>query len=312
MAERIEPPYIFIQMILEKIFARMAELAAEAEADMRYLTGPAEKEYSEQKDRCLCNNMKVIRCSGSVYNVHREAEYGSARPRIHIVDLTTNTCSCQRWFQMGVPCEHAQAVFRAPGNKELLRNVFSSTNFHKHKLNSTRKDLFAKCNVLGVLPDTDSVERNKSVGNFLPLEPIIVEVGPMLSDVSTRRIASTNESSKPSNIASNKRRRRAPCSSCGKTISSTKTHYRGCSACIKYLKKHNPVEYTRRHGEDSESLLASDQNSEGEAESEDGSEGEEGEDGSEGEEGEDGSEGEEGEDGSEGEEGEGGSEGEED
>ena len=261
----MEPPYIFVQMILEKLFARMAELVAEAEADMSYLTGPAEKEYSEQKDRCLCSNMKVIRCSGNVYNVHREAEYGSARPRIHIVDLTTNTCSCQRWFQVGVPCEHAQAVIRAPGNKELLKNIFSNANFHKHMLNSTRKELFTKCNVLGVLPDTDSVERNKSTGDFQPLEPIIVEVGSLLSDVSSKRIASTSESSKPSNIASNKRRRRAPCVSCGKTISSTKTHYRGCRACIKYLKLHDPAEYNRRHG-NSSGALSSEEDSEGEEE----------------------------------------------
>ena len=252
LEERGEPLTLFMWLLLEKISIYNDKIRTEALADRNVITPPAMVEFDKRLLTFKEFPLVVNAYGEGLYNVHRTVEYAELRPTAYTVDIGGRTCTCQHWYQIGIPCEHAIAVVN---HTKDWSNLFTPAYFHRHMLTETRHELFTKHNLCLLLPDDHRVKVNKTLRTFPPLEPVLEDVGELASDVSKKRVASQGESSKPSNIKSGAKRHRYVCKSCGKDLSKNTDHTPGNKACRNHLRRTDPERFEQMYCSELDTMI---------------------------------------------------------
>ena len=249
---------------LAKIAERFDDLVEEAKKDSSFLTRPALEIFRENQEKYKTTKYTVVQGTGELYAVQWK-EQGVTK-RVTVAMDGTRSCTCQMWTQQGVLCPHAMAAAKKKGVP--FSDLFKPAFFHRHMLNATRKEMIAKCNLRITIPSDYHIYQQMASGpspgaTYKPLLPFTIRLEPLEDRVATskKRIRSTGESKKSSNVHA-KRGKRFLCPSCYQTFSCKTKHKRGSVQCEAYLNAHPEIDLWR------EVIRGDDDSEEGEQEQE--------------------------------------------
>lgn len=254
--ERFYPPYHFVIELLSKVAERFEVLIEEAKKDNSFLTLPARDIFEENREKYKSIKYHVTKGNGELYTVSWKEREDTRR--VTVAFDGTRSCTCQMWHQQGVPCEHAMAV--AVKNGIGFPDLFKPAYFHRHMLNSTRKEMIAKCKLLTTIPCDYRIKKQIASGPspgvaYKPLLPYTIQLVPLEDRpaASKKRIRSRGESKSSSNVHA-RRGKRFVCLSCFQSFSNKSTHKRGSALCKAYLNERPEAEMWRElvRGDDSE------------------------------------------------------------